>query len=352
MKFDFIIGNPPYQEEQEGTSDNPIYYNFMDEIYDISDRVELITPARFLFNAGKTPKSWNKKMLSDEHLKVLYYEPNSALVFPNKDIKGGVAVTYRDLSKNYGSIEVFTSYSELNSILTKVKAIINESISDIVFSPESYKFTALLYQEHPEIREMTTTFKGKVVPLISKGHDFDLTSNIFEKLTDIIFFNTLPSKESEYVRVLGRRNNERQILFIERRFIASHANLDAYKLLFPKANGSGRFGEPMSVPEIGLPGMAHTQTFLSMGAFKTLCEVESLMKYVQSKFVRTMLGILKVTQDNKKAVWRFVPLQDFTPASDIDWSQSVADIDRQLYRKYGLDDTEIAFIESHVKEMA
>lgn len=64
-----------------------------------------------------------------------------------------------------------------------------------------------------------------------------------------------------------------------------------------------------------------------------------------------MLGILKATQDNKKEAWRLVPLQDFTASSDIDWSQSVADIDRQLYRKYSLSESEIAFIEEKVRPM-
>lgn len=108
----------------------------------------------------------------------------------------------------------------------------------------------------------------------------------------------------------------------------------------------------MSMPAIGYPQMGHTQTFLSIGVFFTEQEALALMKYVQCKFVRTMLGILKVTQDNKKGVWRFVPQQDFTPNSDIDWTQSIADIDRQLYAKYGLDEKEIEFIETHVKEMA
>ena len=89
MHFDFIIGNPPYQEEKEGTSDNPIYPFFMDAAYEIADKVELITPARFLFNAGKTSQEWNLKMLSDPHLKVLLYEQNSAKVFVNTDIRGG-----------------------------------------------------------------------------------------------------------------------------------------------------------------------------------------------------------------------------------------------------------------------
>lgn len=75
------------------------------------------------------------------------------------------------------------------------------------------------------------------------------------------------------------------------------------------------------------------------------------MKYVKTKFARILLGVLKITQDNKKGVWKYVPLQDFTSASDIDWSKSIPEIDQQLYRKYGLDQSEIDFIESHVKEM-
>ena len=119
MKFDYVIGNPPYQETQEGTSDNPIYNCFMDAAYEIAEKVELITPARFLFDAGKTPKVWNEKMLEDEHLKVEYYEQDSSKVFSNTDIKGGVAVTYRDKSKIFGAIDTFTQYPVLNNILVE-----------------------------------------------------------------------------------------------------------------------------------------------------------------------------------------------------------------------------------------
>src|SRR5574344_2010252 len=93
MKFTAIVGNPPYQETKEGTSDNPIYHLFMDVSYKISDIVTLITPGRILFNAGKTPKEWNDKVLNDEHFKVIWYKSKSTEVFPNVDIKGGVAVT-------------------------------------------------------------------------------------------------------------------------------------------------------------------------------------------------------------------------------------------------------------------
>ena len=88
-----------------------------------------------------------------------------------------------------------------------------------------------------------------------------------------------------------------------------------------------------------------------MGNFDTEEKADSLTKYLKTKFARSLLGILKVTQDITPRVWGLVPQQDFTSASDIDWSKSIANIDRQLYAKYGLDDGEIDFIESHVKEM-
>lgn len=92
MKFDFCIGNPPYQEEQEGDNKTfapPVYNKFMEASYGIADRTLLIHPARFLFNAGSTPKDWNEKMLNDPHLKVLFYEQDSGKIFSNTDIKGG-----------------------------------------------------------------------------------------------------------------------------------------------------------------------------------------------------------------------------------------------------------------------
>ncbi len=76
------------------------------------------------------------------------------------------------------------------------------------------------------------------------------------------------------------------------------------------------------------------------------------MKYIQTKFCRAMLSTLKVTQHNPKNTWKNVPLQDFTDKSDIDWSQSISDIDKQLYKKYGLEKKEIDFIDTHVKPMS
>lgn len=102
----------------------------------------------------------------------------------------------------------------------------------------------------------------------------------------------------------------------------------------------------MSTPLIG-----YTQTFIGIGAFDTKEEANAAFKYIKSKFARTMLGVLKITQDNNRSTWSEVPIQDFTTSSDIDWSQSISNIDQQLYRKYGLSLDEIDFIESKVQEM-
>lgn len=105
-------------------------------------------------------------------------------------------------------------------------------------------------------------------------------------------------------------------------------------------------GEVVSTPLVGW-----TQTFMGLGTFNNRLEADNALKYFKSKFARTMLAVLKITQDNPISTWAKVPLQDFTANSDIDWTKSVAEIDQQLYMKYGLDDTEIQFIETHVKEM-
>ena len=95
MKFDFVIGNPPYQEASRGnnSNDTPVYNYFLDESYKVSDKVEMIHPARFLFNAGGTPAKWNEKMLEDIHLKIEMFTQKSSEIFANTDIKGGVAIT-------------------------------------------------------------------------------------------------------------------------------------------------------------------------------------------------------------------------------------------------------------------
>ena len=127
--------------------------------------------------------------------------------------------------------------------------------------------------------------------------------------------------------------------------------MDKYKVIVPKANGSGAIGEVLSTPLIGSPLIGFTETYISIGQTDNLSEAENILKYVKTKFARTMLGILKVTQNNPKETWLYVPIQDFTDDSDLDWSQQIDEVDMQLYRKYGLSSDEIEFIEKNVQPM-
>lgn len=348
--FDFIIGNPPYQETQEATSDTPVYNQFMDLAYDLGNCVELITPGRFLFNAGKTPKEWNKKMLEDPHLKVLIYTPNGSEFFPGTDIKGGITITYRDSSKQIGPVGIFTAFPELNSIMNKVRTSNFKTFSDLIFAPESFKFTQKMIQDHPEV-PFKDDGSGNNLGILSKGHDYDVVTNVFDKLANIVFYDDEPVDGQSYVRFIGRKDNSRHEMFIRKDYVNSTPNFDKYKVFLPKSNGSGALGEVLSTPLVGEPLVGHTQTFLSIGSFDTKTEAENCMNYVKTKFARVLLGVKKVTQHNPKPVWEFVPLQDFTENSDIDWTKSIPEIDRQLYAKYKLSSDEIEFIESHVQEM-
>ena len=348
MKFDVVIGNPPYQDETKGDNDTyraPIYNNFMDLAYELSDLVSLITPARFLFDAGSTPKDWNRKMLNDPHLKVIDYFPKSEDVFPRTDIKGGVVITLHDYKRDFGAIKIFYPFKELKSIADKVTLRNDfESFSDIVYSRTIYRLTDKMHEDYPD-----------AIKHLSKGHRYDMSTNIF-KLLPMIFYDKKPYDGCEYIRIFGREKNKRTYKYIRRDYVNNVENLDKWKVIVPKSNGSGALGEVITTPLIGEPLIGEpligeTESFISIGSFETKEEAEALLKYVKSKFARVLLGILKVTQDNPPEKWQFVPMQDFTKNSDIDWSQSVAEIDQQLYKKYQLSDDEINFIETKVQAM-
>lgn len=344
-KWDVVIGNPPYQENIAGTSDKPVYNLFLDAASKISKSYIMITPARFLFNAGKTPKSWNEKMLHNDHFKVIDYIQKSSEVFQNTDIKGGVAISYYSEDKKFEPIVVFTPYKILNNVRIKVMKHSKSSLADIIFAPESYRFMPKIHSDFPNLKYVDGN-RG----ILSKGHDFDLTTNILDKLDGIVFHDS-NERDNRSIAIYGRKNGKRHTSFISKEYIADHPNLTKWKVFIPKANGSGQLGETLSTPVIGEPFTGHTQSFISIGSFSSKNEAENLLKFIKTKFARTMLSILKITQDNKKSVWKFVPMQDFSPNSDIDWSKSISDIDQQLYKKYNLSPDEINFIETHVKEM-
>jgi len=339
---DAIIGNPPYQLVNRGAGNgaDPLYHLFIDIAMRLGEKSTLIHPARFLFNAGKTPKEWNNNILNNPKFKVVKYWANSTDVFPTVDIKGGVAVTYHDKKADFGCIGFFSAYEELRTILSKVKAKGEAAMSSIVAPRELYRLTDTLYQENPEM-------EGRQ----SAGHKYSLGANIFDIFPEL-FSDTCIGNDTEMAAIYGRADNRRCFKWIKRSYITQPDNFGKYKVIIPKANGSGTLGEVLSTPIVGMQNVAYTDTFIGIGVFETEAEANACLKYLNTRFARTMLGTLKITQDNTRETWANVPMQDFTFESDINWGIPISEIDKQLYAKYRLSDEEIQFIEQNIKPMA
>lgn len=295
MKFDFIVGNPPYQDETLGDNKGfapPIYDKFMDAAYEVADKVELIHPARFLFNAGSTPKAWNRKMLEDEHFQILLYEADASILFAGVEIKGGVAVSYRDRNKTFGAIKVFLRMQELNDILKKVSSKKGfTGLDEIAVSRTVYRLTEKFHSDHPEARYKEDE-DGKNIGCLSKGHDYDMATNIFERMPQV-FFDECPKDSFEYIQVLGREGNDRVYKWIRKEYVNAPKPLYKWSIVLPKANNTGQFGEVLSQPVVTAPNVGSTETFLSVGFFETEIESRNCLKYVSTKFAKLCLVFLK-----------------------------------------------------------
>ena len=203
------------------------------------------------------------------------------------------------------------------------------SLMSIIYIQNKFNLE-LLYADHPEYKAV----------IGSDGKDKRFRNNIFDKIPEF-----KDEKESETdIRVIGVSKNKRQWKYISACYVdCEHENLNCWKVLVARVNGSGALGEVLSSPFVAAPNEGYTQTFIGIGAFSEKSTAENVLKYIKGKFARTMLSILKITQDNNRDTWKMVPLQDFTSSSDIDWSKSIAEIDQQLYAKYRLDEKEIEF---------
>ena len=327
MKFNAIVGNPPYQETTETNFSKPLYHLFFEVSKTLSpDYLSLIHPARFLFNAGATPKEWNDKMLNDPNLSISMYESNSQNIFPSVDIKGGICVTFWSKKNPSGGLGgKFVVNNELREILKKIKS---GGFENIVGSRGGTRAKRFL----DSFNRQRSYFPSSI---------FTTNQQQFSEKKD----------NTHQVKIIGLIDNRRIERYVNQDLISDN-DLIKWKLFIPKSNGTGAFGETLSTPVLAGPHTGCTESFIQIGPFESQAEAHNCLKYIKTKLCRALLGTLKVTQDNPKSVWKNIPLQDFTSNSDIDWSKSVPEIDRQLYQKYKLTEEEIAFIESMIKPMA
>ena len=329
----------------------------------IAEKSLLISPARFLFNAGLTPKAWNEKMLSSEHVKVAAYYNDSATVFPNTNINGGVVVVYQDKNSKYPPISDFIPDNNLRKIAERFRKDESKNMSSIMFGGRSdLKFNDRFLEEFPNTREYilkTLQEKHPEIQELGPNEEYEIKSSSFDR-TPYAFVDNV-SNPNGYYKILGIQSGKRVWKWIKKDYLTprypERNNINHFKVFIAKADGAaGTIGKPIPARIIGKPivagpGTSSIPSFISIGIFDTEQEAKNAEKYIKTKLARTLFGILKVTQDVTPAKWAYVPLQDFTSKSDINWDLSLSEIDKQLYEKYKLTEEEINFIETHVTEM-
>lgn len=342
VNFGAVVGNPPYQESIKGTSDKQIYNNFMEIGYAISGLAVFISPGKFLFNAGKTPKKWNKKMLNDKHIYVARYESDSRIMFPSVALSSSIVITVRDIKKIFKPIKKFYQDENVRNVVNKVVNHSNfSSIVSDIFLQTKFNLDAL-YKDYPNAREKIGTERRLITSILQNEYDF------FEKEK---------TNENE-IKIYGNnKNGKLTSKFINKKYISiSDNNLCGWKIILAATNGAaGNLGkQPVNIigePRIIENNAGFTQTFISIGNYNCKRDVACLEKYLRTKFVRYLIGSLKATQRLNKEVFDNVPIQDFTSLPDIDWSKSINEIDEQLFEKYELSIEEKEHIKSSIKDM-
>lgn len=340
MKFDLVIGNPPYQKADGGAaaSAKPIYQEFVNIAKDISTKyVSMIMPARW-YTGGKGLDEFRLTMLSDKHIKLLYDYQRPDEVFPDTNNRGGLCFIVRD--KGFDN----------TAILPKV--ISNRGGQDIVSQSRSIKTDGLdMFIRHQEAISILEKVTGATsfVPLsrhMSKRKPFGVESNIIKTP------NWHLEKQANDVSCIGKGLSRG---FIPYSLVTNNTEaIELWKVLVPRANNIGtELNDDNLNSEICPPQSICTEAYLFIGTGLQMDEKQATNTafYMRTRFARFMHSLAKTSHDATSKTYRFVPLQDFTDQSDIDWTKSVDEIDKQLYTKYNLSAEEIDFIDSKIKAM-
>ena len=320
MKFDYVIGNPPYQisDGGAGVSATPIYNRFIEAIKTTHPgAICLIIPAKW-YSGGKGLDKFREEMLGDRHISTLVDYSNSLDVFPNVDVAGGVCYfvwkeAYNGKCKytNYRNGKATTAYRDLNEFQTFIR----------------YPVASEIVKKVKEDGELTL---DKVV---SSRKPFGLATTAKPMKTGDITLRYNggrgPYKRTE-IRVGAEMIDQWKIIIS--RLTAEHAGQ-------PAKDGKYRV---LSTMELLKPGEICSETYLVAGAFDSKEEATNYMDYLKTQFVRFLILQIAMTQQLSKASFAFVPCQDFTRK----WT------DKQLFEKYDLSSEEVNYIQGMIKEMA
>lgn len=345
MKFNAIVGNPPYNEmDGSGASDdagNPIYQNFVRISKTISPQyLSIIMPSKWMVGGKVILKSFRKEMMEDLHIEKMYDYENDREIFPTSHNDGGICYFLWD--KSYcGSVSYFFK-SLFGEIITTVRPLkIGEC--DIVIR---------------DIRRFSIITKVKSVDsfrsIVSLTQPFGIRKDLFNSPSNYPNANLQFEPYTNSIKIYGvkgiKGGARRTFGFIKNSCVSKNIDwIGKYKIFFTTSYSTNAINPPE--PIAANPDEICTETFLVIGPFPTKRTREACLNYIASTFFKFLLYCGRGTMQVSQEVFRFVPLQDFTSSSDIDWSVSIAEIDAQLYKKYGLSDEEIAFIEKMIKPM-
>lgn len=345
MKFDAVVGNPPYQESDGGAqaSAKPIYNYFVESAKDINTRmINLIMPTRW-YAGGKGLDDFRKQMLNDEHIVEIHDFLNPNIIFPSTNIRGGVCFILwdNDYNNEKDLVKVVTygdSFSDRKELKRKLK-LDGEDI--FIRNIESLEILKIIKSQ-----KEFTSFENH----ISSRRPFDIDAFIVKDL------DKYKQNENGLKNPVLCYGKGKQTGFLEREEITKNIEwIDKYKVFTPRANNIGtELNDDNLNTFIGTPNTICTESYIVIGVNLNLDEhsAKNLSQYLTTKFARFLHSLGKASQDATSKTYKFIPLQDFTAKSDIDWSKSISEIDQQLYKKYGLSEDEISFIESMIKPMA
>lgn len=319
VKFDVIIGNPPYQLDNGGGSDIPLYHKFVEEAKKLNPKyITMIIPARWLIGGKRELKLFRNQMLNDSRIKYLYDFKSSRDCFSGVDIEGGVCYFLWDI--NFEGMCTITTND--NGIIEVSKRRLLEVGMDTFIrnnlSINIYKKVSLKHEN---------TFDT----LVSSQTPFGLLTN----------FNNFKNENFKGALKLYKRNG---YAFVDPKYLTKNiAWVDNHKILISKAYGMGKTSpyQVINKPFYSAPNECCTQTYLVITPFLSEKEAYNAITYIKTKFFRFMVLLKKIGQDNGPDTFSLVPIQDFSKP----WS------DEQLYKKYGLTEEEIDYIESNIRSM-
>lgn len=343
MNITTLVGNPPYQTGISNAVDNKalskqLFPSFIKETIDINlTKVLMISPSRW-FKGDAQDKSFLKlrefvKPLGTHFQRLVHYFDEKE-IFNNVEIKGGVS--YFLYNKEFSGNTDFSSIVNGEEIREN-RPLFEKDLGVILTTKNEYNFIEKV-TKYPNFISITNITTGR--------NPF----GIIGKEDSVISI----SKENPFKNSCKLRCKDNVIRYIKEKSIPN-AKMDlfnSYKIFISKTAGNPKNDDKiLGFPYIGLPKEACTDSLITIGMFDNKKEVINLQKYIMTKFSRFMASLLKISHNTTQIIYNYVPLQDFTDNSDIDWSKSIEEIDKQLYKKYNLTQEEISFIENRIRPM-